>query len=924
MSLADDLDVRNSDAGGGDTESVPAEGERSASAVPDEPSPAVNPWHAHAVQLADWAVYRYFVRKDRFGGYMAGAERSSAITRPAGGPRKNALTMSRIIQHFRATSPSDVIGAHTLNPEYGGGRYCGADIDAHPGTKADPEANEQFALAIYAKASAVGLSPLVYESNGKGGYHAVVFFDVTKPHYVPGPVLYGLAQWLTADYAAFGFAKRPETFPKQRTLPKDKYGNWLRLVGRHHTRDFWPRVWNGSTWLEGEAAVRRVLSTPKCDQELIPHEARALGAVDAHLVAATPADPSGGRPGDEFNTRGGIQAAAKILSHFGWTLTRDRGDGVTEWARPGKTEGCSGTLGFCDAGGVPRFYCWTDAAAPLEPNKAYTPFALLAFLEYGGDFAAAAAEAAEGGFGSKGTKSIRVITRSDQSGTNADPAVDENRPRGALSKVWGDKPDNPHRLAAELLGEGRPGGKPYWLRFWRETFYEWTGSHYRKLNDARIKATVTNFARRRFLEVYKAEQAAFAESPEEGKKPPVTIPVTIGKVNDVVHALKGLCAVPDEFETPCWLDGETGPDPRFLLAAPNGLFDLSAAAAAAGGCHLSPGNPALFNTTAVNYAIDPSAPPPVAWGRFLEQLWRDDEDSVNLLQEWFGYALSGDTSMQKMLWLIGPSRAGKGVINHVLTGLVGVANVATPGLHDLGSEFGLSSLVGKSLAVVGDGRLSNKVDRVMITARLLQIVGEDGIDVNRKHKPIVENARLGCRVVVAANELPALVDQAEALLNRSLILKFSKTFVGKEDTKLKGKLTAELPGILKWAVDGLARLRKQERFTQPASGGKLKRELSALLSPVGEFVRERCIVGAGEGFTVGRDDLFAEWRRWCDSEGRKEHGTKEIFGRDLRSAVPDIDDRRKRNGTQRVREYVGIRLRREGDPDPLYPADLDR
>ena len=40
--------------------------------------------------------------------------------------------------------------------------------------------------------------------------------------------------------------------------------------------------------------------------------------------------------------------------------------------------GCSGTLGFCKgAGDVPKFYCWTTNAPPLEAGRAYTPFALL-------------------------------------------------------------------------------------------------------------------------------------------------------------------------------------------------------------------------------------------------------------------------------------------------------------------------------------------------------------------------------------------------------------------------------------------------------------------------------------------------------------------------------------------------------------------
>ena len=55
-----------------------------------------------------------------------------------------------------------------------------------------------------------------------------------------------------------------------------------------------------------------------------------------------------------------------------------------------------------------------------------------------------------------------------------------------------------------------------------------------------------------------------------------------------------------------------------------------------------------------------------------------------------------------MLLLIGPTRAGKGVIARVLKALVGRGNYAGPTLASLGTNFGLSPLIGKPLAIVSD------------------------------------------------------------------------------------------------------------------------------------------------------------------------------------------------------------------------------
>jgi putative DNA primase/helicase len=59
-----------------------------------------------------------------------------------------------------------------------------------------------------------------------------------------------------------------------------------------------------------------------------------------------------------------------------------------------------------------------------------------------------------------------------------------------------------------------------------------------------------------------------------------------------------------------------------------------------------------------------------------------------------------------MLLLIGPKRSGKGTIARMLAALVGRGHVVGPTLASLGTNFGLSPLLGRPLAVVSDARLS--------------------------------------------------------------------------------------------------------------------------------------------------------------------------------------------------------------------------
>src|SRR5262249_4594084 len=54
--------------------------------------------------------------------------------------------------------------------------------------------------------------------------------------------------------------------------------------------------------------------------------------------------------------------------------------------------------------------------------------------------------------------------------------------------------------------------------------------------------------------------------------------------------------------------------------------------------------------------------------------------------------------------------------------------------------------------------------------------------------------------------------------------------------------------------------------------------------------------------------LYQAWRLWCDKVGRKEPGTRQIFGRDLRAAVPGLKTTQPRDGDSRDRKYEGIGL----------------
>lgn len=487
-----------------------------------------------------------------------------------------------------------------------------------------------------------------------------------------------------------------------------------------------------------------------------------------------------------------------------------------------------------------------------------------------------------------------------------------------------DAPNNPHRLAIGYLDSVSPPDAPRLLRFWRDEFFRYREGAYRSVSDGDLRACLTQYVRAEFVRLNEAVSAMLdeeADGPDgddtkkKEKKPPAVIPVTTRLVSDVLQALRGESLLPADVETPVWIEGATGPDPTGLIPLRNGILDLVALADGQTG-YLLPPSPQFFSTTVAPFIFDPSAPAPREWLKFLRELWPDDPESIAALQEWFGLLLTPDTRYQKILFLLGPKRGGKGTILRVLRELVGPANVAGPTLGSLALNFGLWPLLGKSVAAISDARLSGRTDASVVTERLLSISGEDALTVDRKFREPL-TVKLNTRVVILSNELPRLSDASGALSGRFILLRLTRSWFNKEDHLLLDRLLIELPGILLWAIEGWRRLRQRGRLVQPASGAELIQEMDDLSSPVGAFVRDRCVISPGERVEV--NELYREWRAWCDQHGRKEPGTEETFGRDLRAAVPSVGKARPRTEAGRAYFYTGLRVR--GIADPETPHD---
>ncbi|HEX3999422.1 MAG TPA: phage/plasmid primase, P4 family [Pirellulales bacterium] len=379
--------------------------------------------------------------------------------------------------------------------------------------------------------------------------------------------------------------------------------------------------------------------------------------------------------------------------------------------------------------------------------------------------------------------------------------------------------------------------------------------------------------------------------------------LTSSVVGNVLDQIRSQALLPFSVEPPAWIDGAEGWPADEILVTKNEMVHLPSVESGAN--YTRPLTPKFFTFSALDYEFQREATKPALWEWFLESLFGDDPESIELLRQWFGYCLLPNTRMHKILLLVGPKRGGKGTICRILTRLLGATNVCNPTLGSLADRFGLWPLIGKLLAVVSDARISGRADQAAIVERLLSVSGEDSQTIDRKNL-LPWNGTLPTRFMICTNDVPRLADTSGALASRMIVIQLRQSFYGKEKLDLTDQLLGELPAILLWAIGGWQTLQQQKRFTEPQSGLEVAGELADLGSPVSVFLRERCRLGPE--YSVPRQVLYEAYQQWSQEKGRGHVEDEAGFGRQLRAAYPDLGTSQPRVDGEKVRFHVGVQL----------------
>jgi putative DNA primase/helicase len=287
-----------------------------------------------------------------------------------------------------------------------------------------------------------------------------------------------------------------------------------------------------------------------------------------------------------------------------------------------------------------------------------------------------------------------------------------------------------------------------------------------------------------------------------------------------------------------------------LLVFANGTLEI-------GERHFREHRPEDYATSALPYEYDPEADCEV----FRAVLGKVAPDAVEFLQEFAGYCLTPETSLETALWFKGPRGSGKSTVIEGLVAMLGDKH-GVLGLGEIeSSPFALSRIPGKTLLVSTEQPSSYLRSTHVIDA----LISGETIIMDRKHRD-AEEVTPTAKIVWAMNEAPRIANTTSGIFRRVKIVEFP-ALEGERDPDVKEYVKSEGAGILNWALEGLARLRERGGFEFPKSVVTATAEFEKANDLPAQFVEEECAVGAS--LEVATNMLYSRYKGWCEDNGHR-------------------------------------------------------
>lgn len=288
---------------------------------------------------------------------------------------------------------------------------------------------------------------------------------------------------------------------------------------------------------------------------------------------------------------------------------------------------------------------------------------------------------------------------------------------------------------------------------------------------------------------------------------------------------------------------------------------------------------------------------------FMEQITCGDKDSQKLILEFLGYAISGDEYWaQKALLLVGDGANGKSTLFNILRYIAGEDNCSSLTMEDLNDKTARYGLVNKLF----NSTEETNSGAFLKTETFKNLSGGGTVQVRHLFEQPHAYTNTA-KFILAANELPRLIENTYGLKRRFITVKLKAKFDEKTaDPKILQKLMAEASGIYNILLDHYTIAKNNGTFSETEDSRIAVEEMNE--SPERIFLEEY-IQKVEDGYAL-TNDVYSAYCNFYETDGhiKTYKKSKIALSKIIKTKIPEVEITVKRDGDKMSRVYKGIKL----------------
>jgi putative DNA primase/helicase len=342
----------------------------------------------------------------------------------------------------------------------------------------------------------------------------------------------------------------------------------------------------------------------------------------------------------------------------------------------------------------------------------------------------------------------------------------------------------------------------------------------------------------------------------------------------------------------------------YVFNCQNGTLNLSSGA-------FAPHSPDDLLTKMSGVRYDPDARCE-RWETFIDEVMSGDRDKARFLQKALGYALTGDTALECMFILFGPTtRNGKGTCMETYLEMMGDYGVSTRP-ETIGIRTGNNgSTPTEDIARLAGARFANVSEpdrKLVLNASLVKsMVGNDTLNARN----LYENSfdfKPQFKLFVNCNHLPTVTDTTVFSSGRIKIIPFDRHFEEHEqDLSLKAFLRnpENLSGVFNWCVEG-CRLMRETGLEMPQSVKDATAQYAHVSDKTKLFIED--VLDIDMKYETPTAEVYAKYRDWCQENGYFPESARNLNAALQEDARLKVERKRPERGGDKTTVLLGARL----------------